>query len=583
MSTDFLSILENHPCTCSVENITEKVQGYSPTSQQKFRLLTKYKDHDWKLIILIDPSFPLHLPTIEIENSEDYPAMGHINWHGDLCYKDKQGLVVNYKQPDEVLTACVYEALRTLHDNFTDPNKIELHNDFESYWESLPSNGLKTTCIVSPKETAQELIAYRDTKNERQTKLSSCLAIIEQDHNVNQYYHPLYVLKDKKKDKSIYIPLDKSITPPPPKRLWTASDIFNIFEKSTSNEVREVANKILEKHKWSNYFTLIFSHQKPDLSHCVWGVEFHRKDKAKHPLLNPKDDWKISPMQLRTHNKKYLLERCGTSISLDKKKVAIVGCGSVGGGIALQLAKAGVGELHLIDFDKMEIENIYRHVLGGTAINVSTGGHYKNDMLKWEIETNFPYTKVNSCQNDLLTFASVKEIFNYFDVIVVATGDFTSELHFNTVHKKITELTPVIYAWQDGFGIGGHAITVVNDESSGCLECLYTQSFGFEPHAKTSFIKYGQTISKHLGGCTGVFTPFSFLDASQTALLATRMTLEALQGKAKNEIRSWKGSDEQLKAEGHSASSWYKKSPDHFIQDQENYIATNCPVCGKNN
>ena len=152
--------------------------------------------------------------------------------------------MVNYRQPDEVLTACIYEALRSLHENFTDPDKIELHNDFESYWESLPSNGFKTTCIVTTTDTAQELIAYRDTKNERKTKALSCLAVVEQNHNVNQYYHLLYVLKDKKKDKSIYIPLEKTITPPSPKQIWKASDIFNIFDNSASDEIKHTTKKI---------------------------------------------------------------------------------------------------------------------------------------------------------------------------------------------------------------------------------------------------------------------------------------------------------------------------------------------------
>jgi len=581
--TDFLSILKKHPCTCSVENITEKAQGQVSTSSQKYRLLAKYKDHDWKLIILIEPSFPFNLPTIVIENIEEYPAMGHISWDGDLCYKDKQGLVVNYRQPDEVLKACIDEALRSLHDNFTDPNKIELHNDFESYWESLPSNGFKTTCFITPKEMPQELITYRNTKKERKTKYPNCLAIIGQDHGINKNYQLLNALTGKKKDQSIYIPLENLVIPPSPKQQWNASDIVNIFENLANSEVKKVVNKILEKYKWSNYFTLIFSHPKPDLSHCVWGVEFHRKDTAKHPLLDPKDNWKISPMLLRTHSKEYLLERSGTSISLDDKKVAIVGCGSVGGGIAQQLAKAGVGELHLIDFDVMNVENIYRHTLGGAYLDTVNEECKKAVMLAYEIEANIPYTIVKPFDGILYNIANMEVIFNQYDAIVIATGDFTSELYFNTVHKKTTELTPVIYAWQDGFGVGGHSITVVNDEGSGCLECLYTKPSGFEPHAKTSFIEYGQTISKHLGGCSGVFTPFSFLDASQTALLATRMTLEALQGKAKNEIRSWKGSDEQLKAEGYSTSIWYKKSPEYFIQDQENYIAPNCPVCGKNN
>jgi molybdopterin/thiamine biosynthesis adenylyltransferase len=583
MKIDFKTILENHPCVRSVEYISTNEKGDNSKATPQFRVYAHENWHDWKLIVELNDSFPLVLPEIYLENAEDYSAMGHVNWHGDICYKDKQGLALDYKKPEIILNACIYEALRTLQENYTDTNKVELQKDFKSYWESYYlSIDFKTTCIITPNKIVKEIIACRDTRNERKTKFPSCLAIIEPEHNLNQYYHLIYSLKDNKKDKSIYIPLESFVMPPNPKQVWNSSNILDIYEKYTDSLTKIAVKKILEKFKWSDYFTLVFSHPSLNFERTLWAVQFYRKEKALHPLLNPKDDWLVCPLPLRIHSKEYLLERCGSSITLDNKKVAVIGCGSVGAGIALQLAKAGIGELHLIDFDKMEIENIYRHVLGASSINNTKGGYYKNFALKCEIESNIPYTKIEIFNDKLQNVAKVKEIFNIYDAIVIATGDFTQELYFNSIHKKTSKTIPVIYAWQDGFGIGGHAITVINDGNAGCLECLYTKSSGFEPHAKTSFIEYGQTISKHLGGCSGVFTPFSFLDASQTALLASRMVLKALQDKAKNEIRSWKGSDEQLKAEGYTASNWYKKSPEHFIQDDKNYISAYCAICGKN-
>lgn len=49
---------------------------------------------------------------------------------------------------------------------------------------------------------------------------------------------------------------------------------------------------------------------------------------------------------------------------LRERKVTIVGMGSLGGELAVQLARAGVGELHLIDHDRFEVNNAVRHVLG---------------------------------------------------------------------------------------------------------------------------------------------------------------------------------------------------------------------------
>ena len=43
-----------------------------------------------------------------------------------------------------------------------------------------------------------------------------------------------------------------------------------------------------------------------------------------------------------------------------KGKVAIVGLGGLGSNIAVALARAGVGHLKLIDFDKVDLSNLNR-------------------------------------------------------------------------------------------------------------------------------------------------------------------------------------------------------------------------------
>jgi hypothetical protein len=138
------------------------------------------------------------------------------------------------------------------------------------------------------------LIAYRDIKNQRKTKKTTCFAIVEENHDIAKYYYLLNTLEGKKSEKSIYIPLDKPITPPSPKQIWKAANLVSVLETSTAAIVRESALEIIGKQKWSNYFTVVFSHPRPDLSHIFWGVQFHRKDTAPHPLIDPKDDWEVS-------------------------------------------------------------------------------------------------------------------------------------------------------------------------------------------------------------------------------------------------------------------------------------------------
>lgn len=76
-----------------------------------------------------------------------------------------------------------------------------------------------------------------------------------------------------------------------------------------------------------------------------------------------------------------ILEVSGVK-KLNKSKVAIIGVGAVGGYVLEGLARAGVGEFLLIDFDKFDITNINRQILALTStIGLSKAEIAKNRVL----------------------------------------------------------------------------------------------------------------------------------------------------------------------------------------------------------
>ncbi|MDE6004719.1 MAG: ThiF family adenylyltransferase, partial [Oscillospiraceae bacterium] len=62
---------------------------------------------------------------------------------------------------------------------------------------------------------------------------------------------------------------------------------------------------------------------------------------------------------------------------LSDKRVMIVGLGSFGSQIAIELAKAGVGEFALFDFDRVELHNLARH-----TCTIKDLGRLKTDAIK---------------------------------------------------------------------------------------------------------------------------------------------------------------------------------------------------------
>jgi len=69
--------------------------------------------------------------------------------------------------------------------------------------------------------------------------------------------------------------------------------------------------------------------------------------------------------------------------------VAICGLGGLGSNIAVALARAGIGKLLLIDFDRVDIANLHRQQYKANQI-----GLYKTDALAENLSEITPYTEV---------------------------------------------------------------------------------------------------------------------------------------------------------------------------------------------
>ena len=115
--------------------------------------------------------------------------------------------------------------------------------------------------------------------------------------------------------------------------------------------------------------------------------------------------------------------------TLAQKRVIVIGLGSFGSQIAIELAKAGVGAFSLFDFDRVELHNLARH----TAITKDLG-RLKTDVIEEAIKGKNPYAKVdkfavNINENlDLLAEEVAKA-----DIVICATDNNVSRFNLSTV------------------------------------------------------------------------------------------------------------------------------------------------------
>ena len=107
----------------------------------------------------------------------------------------------------------------------------------------------------------------------------------------------------------------------------------------------------------------------------------------------------------------------GTGERLKNSKVAIAGLGGLGSNIAVMLARIGVGELLLADFDKVEMSNLNRQHYDMTHI-----GMLKTDALRDQIRMINPSVKVKTC-DAMITEDNAAEVFDSYDIVCEAFDD----------------------------------------------------------------------------------------------------------------------------------------------------------------
>jgi len=99
---------------------------------------------------------------------------------------------------------------------------------------------------------------------------------------------------------------------------------------------------------------------------------------------------------------------------LKASKVGIAGCGGLGTNIAVSLVRAGIGELLLADFDRVELSNLNRQYFFLDDI-----GKMKTEALKEILLQINPEVKITTI-NEELTPINVIAIFSEVDVMVEA-------------------------------------------------------------------------------------------------------------------------------------------------------------------
>ncbi len=144
-----------------------------------------------------------------------------------------------------------------------------------------------------------------------------------------------------------------------------------------------------------------------------------------------------------------LCERHGEELQkrFDKACVAVCGLGGLGSNIAVSLARAGVGRLILIDFDRVDISNLNRQ-----QYSISQLGMYKTEALKNTLMSFSPYSDI-TIHTVRITGDNMSELLNDAEIICEALDNPEQKaLLVNGVSEQLPEKYLVAASGMAGLG-----------------------------------------------------------------------------------------------------------------------------------
>ncbi len=171
--------------------------------------------------------------------------------------------------------------------------------------------------------------------------------------------------------------------------------------------------------------------------------------------------------QLERYSRHIVLQTVGVEgqIKIMEGKVMIIGAGGLGSPIALYLTAAGVGEIGIVDSDKVDLSNLQRQII-----------HFTNDVGVPKVESARkkmndlnPDVKVKTYQ-EFIRADNARDLIRDYDFVIDGTDNFAAKFLINDA--AVMENTP--YSHGGILRFDGQTMTIVPGQSA-CYRCVFKE------------------------------------------------------------------------------------------------------------
>lgn len=543
------------------------------------------------LLVLIADDFPYVPPRIALADSPDVLTWPHLEEDGFLCILGPDA-AASSEDPAAVVKYLLGEAYQLVENCISGANADDFRTEFLSYWgRSVDKSAIDYLTVLDPTGPSR-YISVCHGKNKRIVgENQDCLITWLQRRGARKRKDEEYKLYD-----GMLVWLPKALAPKEYPN--TGADVRSIVQ-TYSPQALPILDNLAATGKGP--LEIIFGSPTPHGAcfaavsvpppRCV--IALNRKSdpltKGFRPGRVPKALLSRRFFNAARTVTKARVERADhywvhgrdqdtRQEDLRKAHVAVLGCGSLGGPLARLLARAGVGNLLLIDSESMDWPNVSRHELGAPSVKRSKAAE-----LAIEIEKAFPHLgdisskqkHVGPQDKDLLS-----DLASY-DLVISTMGNWAAENFLNDYQSHRDGFPPILYGWTEPNAAAAHAVFIPG--VAACLRCG-TNNKGHPILSVTEWPNGGDILQAPACGAT--FTPYGPTELCWAHALLSETVVDLLTASHQTTAyhRVWIGAQRRIEAAGGTwAASWIAEMGDpgqgSMTVERPWPVSDSCPVC----
>ncbi len=202
---------------------------------------------------------------------------------------------------------------------------------------------------------------------------------------------------------------------------------------------------------------------------------------------------------------------------LSNARVAVIGCGALGSGVAHLLAKSGIGHIVLVDPETLGWENIRRHRLGACDVASPKATALARTLARDNPDIGSVRAQGTRVEQLLMqdpgALASI-------DLAVACTAEWSANCALDVLLTGANG-TPVLYAWMEAHALAAHAVLIMPGDS-------YQKGYDKVGNPRMTASISDKPVPAECGAST---SPFGAVELAHGEALTARLAMDFLRGK----------------------------------------------------